>query len=108
MKKTGRRILSVLMSVLMMFCTMPLTVFAANNVEYLERSWDGEKVVTETKVCENPTPIQSIGDSFGGGNESDGGTVIIYGGKVEASNYTDAVAIGGGEEVTVPEFPEFD
>ena len=59
MKKTGRRILSVLMSVLMMFCTMPLTVFAANNVEYLERSWDGKKVVEETKTA-NAVNISSV------------------------------------------------
>ena len=70
MKKTSKRILSVLLSAIMVLSVVPvtaLTAFAATEIEYLERSWDGEKVVTETKICENPTPIQNIGDSYGCG-----------------------------------------
>ncbi|MBR0366408.1 MAG: hypothetical protein IJH94_06380, partial [Clostridia bacterium] len=54
MKKTCRSTLSAMLSVSMlagMFTAIPLNAGAAGGISYIYRSWDGEKVVDETRSC---------------------------------------------------------
>lgn len=59
MKKLCKPV-SILLSFIMifsLFTIIPLNVSAADGVEYIERSWDGEKIIEEVRTCTDYTEL---------------------------------------------------
>ena len=69
--KNWRRALSLFLSVLIafgVFSAVPFHAAAAGGVEYIYRSWNGKKVVEETRICTNYTDIsEHSGNYLAGG-----------------------------------------
>ena len=70
MKKMHRpvSILLILTIILGLFLIIPVNAGAAGGVEYIYRSWNGKKVVEETRICTNYTDIaEHSGNYLAGG-----------------------------------------